>query len=221
MPRLRCRTIFFIVVFILATVFWYSPSNRSRIIYQTREDCTQDSGSCSPTHPSSNPIASASNTSVLCSNPPRGQCAFYRECLENRFHCGPEGYPIGYGEKFCEKFVADQDKLSAAGQQWMLNTMHCLQLALVPEAESMTSQNIPTLGHENTNKCDEVKQKAFDSHAPCYIKNGLCTLGIADWAHIVEIINFRTLFGSWDAVKETLEAAEGCLEFYAFLLIRC
>ncbi|KDQ53707.1 hypothetical protein JAAARDRAFT_421260 [Jaapia argillacea MUCL 33604] len=89
----------------------------------------------------------------------------------------------------------------------MLNTMHCLQTALVPEATGAVNMT-----------CDQLKDTAFDTHAGCYLKNGLCKLPPSDWIAIVEIVNFETLFQSWDAFKETVEAAAGCMEFYTFLL---
>ncbi|PPQ80729.1 hypothetical protein CVT25_001849 [Psilocybe cyanescens] len=161
----------------------------------------------------------------LCSNPPRGQCAFYRDCLESRFHCGSEGYPLGYGEKFCEKFVAGQEKLSSAGQKWMMDTMQCLQRVLVPDAtapdsklklDSDSESVHGTNGSDSESflkdrRCSALKEKAFDSHSACYLSNGLCSLSGRDWVQIVEIIGVKTLFDSWDAIKETIEAAEGCL----------
>ena len=41
-----------------------------------------------------------------CSAPVRDTCTFYRNCLEARYHCGPSGYPIGYGEHYCQAFTA-------------------------------------------------------------------------------------------------------------------
>lgn len=92
----------------------------------------------------------------------------------------------------------------------MLATMHCLQLALVPEATA------PAPG----TTCAQLEDKAFGTHARCYLKSGLCGLPPADWEAIVDIVEFKTLFRSWDAFKATVKAAEGCAEFYAFLVER-
>ncbi|TFK50704.1 hypothetical protein OE88DRAFT_287234 [Heliocybe sulcata] len=156
------------------------------------------------------PIAEAdslfnSTVPVDCASPPYDSCAFYLECLESRFHCGPDGYPLGYGLKFCTKFSQERSKLTPAGQTWMLNTMHCLQTALVPEATGEVQMT-----------CQELLDTAFDTHAGCYIGSGLCTLNPKDWVAIVDIVRIGTLFGSWDAVKETFEAAGDCAEFIAF-----
>ncbi|RDB27688.1 hypothetical protein Hypma_003254 [Hypsizygus marmoreus] len=147
-------------------------------------------------------------TSSICTNPPLDNCAFYADCLESQYHCGEAGYPIGYGEHFCEKFGAQRGELSERGQSWMLNTMHCLQTQLVPEATGAT------VGVT----CDSLEKKAFESHAGCYVKNGLCTLPLTDWLAIVHIVGLKTLFESKEAFLATLEAEKGCLKAYLFFL---
>jgi hypothetical protein len=32
-------------------------------------------------------------------------CDFYTQCLEKKYHCGPKGYPMGYGYVYCNKFT--------------------------------------------------------------------------------------------------------------------
>ena len=136
-------------------------------------------------------------------------CGFYANCLESRYHCGPNGYPIGYGQTFCEKFVENRMLLDARGQTWMVNTMHCLQTSLVPDAIDSNATTCPTL-----------KTRAFGTHARCYVSNGLCSLGILNWEAIVEIVGIKTLFASWDALKATAEAAGDCAEFIALIVAK-
>jgi hypothetical protein len=90
----------------------------------------------------------------------------------------------------------------------MENTMHCLQMALVTDA----------IGPATT--CQALEDRAFGTHAGCYIDNGLCTLGIHDWSVILEIVDIKTLFASWDAFLATVEAVAGCAEFYAFIIAK-
>ncbi|KAF4610711.1 hypothetical protein D9613_007295 [Agrocybe pediades] len=142
------------------------------------------------------------STESLCSDPPRGQCDFYRDCLEARYNCGPDGYPLGYGEKYCNKFSQSQDRLSAKGQKWMLDTMECLQRTLVPDATGAEGASAD---------CKALEDQAFDSHSVCYLQNGLCSLEPQDFVAIVEIVGVQGLFGSWDSIKEVVQAAEGCL----------
>lgn len=142
-----------------------------------------------------------------CAYPPRDSCSFYADCLEAGYHCGQYGYPIGYGQKYCQRFSDDRSELSARGQEWMLDTMHCLQTQLIPEAT----------GAVNTT-CDAIKDKAFGTHAMCYVDSGVCLLPPSDWVAIVDIVGITTLFSSWDAFEATLEAGEGCVELWAYLI---
>ncbi|KAJ7287066.1 hypothetical protein C8J57DRAFT_1022619, partial [Mycena rebaudengoi] len=142
-----------------------------------------------------------------CSNPPPDSCTFYADCLESRYHCGPTGYPLGYGQKFCGKFQTSRATLSPQGQTWMLTTLHCLQVALVPDASGSTATS-----------CSALEHKAFASHAGCYVQSGLCSLPPSDWLAIVQIVELKTLFDSWDALMATLNAGLECLEFWAFMV---
>ncbi|KAJ7807871.1 hypothetical protein B0H14DRAFT_2871984 [Mycena olivaceomarginata] len=151
----------------------------------------------------------ASSTPNECLHPPPDSCSFYADCLESRYHCGPTGYPLGYGEKYCTKFQAHRTTLSARGQTWMLATMHCLQEALVPDAIASPSA---------VTTCAALQDKAFATHANCYVSSGVCKLPPSDWGAILEIVDVKTLFDSWDAFKATLMAGAECLEFYAFLI---
>lgn len=145
-----------------------------------------------------------------CASPVRGQCSFYADCLEARYHCGPTGYPLGYGEVYCNKFVADESLLSSKGQKWMLDTMECLQDTLVPEA---------TGAPDAVQTCAQLDDKAFNSHPGCYVDNGLCWLSFSDWFSIVKIVGVKTLVGNIEAANETARAAGGCLDVYAQTLI--
>jgi len=45
-------------------------------------------------------------------------------------------------------------------------------------------------------------------------------LGINDWEAILEIVDIKTLFQSWDAFKATVEAGVGCGEYIAFMILK-
>lgn len=87
--------------------------------------------------------------------------------------------------------------------------MHCLQLALVSD----TIDEDPTT-------CSALSTQAFGTHAGCYLDNGLCSLGIHDWEAILEIVQLQTLFMNWDAFKSSVQAAAGCGEYFAFLVVK-
>ncbi|KAJ3732716.1 hypothetical protein DFJ43DRAFT_291867 [Lentinula guzmanii] len=155
--------------------------------------------------------------SINCTSPPPHTCTFYSACLETHFHCGPEGYPLGFGEKFCTKFSSPENvgRLSRKGEEWMWTTMGCLQRALVPELDiHKVSKTGPDSGIRMENACKALEEKAFSTHAPCYLSSGLCSLPPKDWVVIVEIIDVKTLLSSWDGFAGGVEAGEGCLEFF-------
>lgn len=158
-------------------------------------------------------LVSRQNSSTApseCSNPQPNDCNFYAQCMESRYHCGSTGYPIGYGQYYCNKFVLDTSLLSPAGDTWMTNVMLCLQRDLVPYA----------LGAgQGFSDCKALQDFAFSTHPACYVDSGLCKLPVTDWEAIVEkIVGFSTLFASWDAFKATVEATEGCAEFFAWVV---
>ena len=134
-----------------------------------------------------------------CTHPTYDNCSFYANCLESRYNCGPTGYPIGYGQHFCQTFSEKRSSLSEEGQTWMLKTMHCLQTALVSDAT----------GADDTT-CGDLKRKAMGTHAACYVDNGWCELPSADWWVVLDIVRLRTLFQNWDAVKASVQAALEC-----------
>ncbi|KAJ7503076.1 hypothetical protein B0H11DRAFT_1987705 [Mycena galericulata] len=161
--------------------------------------------------PRSNSASPDPTPSEECLHPPPNSCSFYADCLESRYHCGPTGYPLGYGQKYCTEFQTHRATLSAEGQKWMLETMHCLQESLVPDA----------IGAANASTtCAALEHKAFATHAGCYVRSGVCKLPPSDWGAVLEIVDIRTLFDSWDAFKATLTAGIECLEFYTFLVER-
>lgn len=143
-----------------------------------------------------------------CSAPVRDTCTFYRDCLETRYHCGASGYPIGYGEHYCQAFTAAKSKFDENGKRWISDTMLCLQKALVPEATGAKTA---------VHGCDALSHKAFSTHANCYVDSGLCLLGPADWLAIIETVGLKELVSSCDAIKQTLITAGKCIEFFAWL----
>jgi len=143
-----------------------------------------------------------------CSNPPRDSCSFYADCLESRYHCTYTNYnyPIGYGQYFCQKILSNLSQFSSAGQTWALDTMQCLQSALIPEATGQVSTT-----------CQALLAKAFGTHASCYINSGFCSLPCADWQMLESIIGLQTIFQNWDAFIQALETAVECPRLLAYV----
>ncbi|KAK2757922.1 hypothetical protein FQN54_004328 [Arachnomyces sp. PD_36] len=150
----------------------------------------------------------ASSNSTTCTEPQPNTCTFYPDCLEAKQNCGDEGYPIGYGLHYCELFTDAASEMTSDGQEWITDTMLCLQNALVPYG----------LGGSESTTCDDLKSYAFDTHPDCYVNSGVCTLPPPDWVVIVNTVSLPELFGSVDALKATLQTMGDCAEFYAWLI---
>ncbi|KAF9267522.1 hypothetical protein L218DRAFT_822519, partial [Marasmius fiardii PR-910] len=148
-----------------------------------------------------------------CITPPiPHSCSFYSTCLEPHFHCGPTGYPLDYGDHYCNKFSSPSNlhKFTPKGQQWMWKTMLCLQTALIPELQVA----VPSSESGRLEVCNELKDTAFDSHPRCYISSGVCELTIKDWVTILQVVGLKTLFANRDAVEQSLRTVRGCVDIY-------
>lgn len=140
-----------------------------------------------------------------CTNPAPNTCDFYADCLESRYHCGSEGYPMGFGDHFCKRFQNTRPNMTPAGQQWLTKTMQCLQRKLVPFATGSQSATCPSL-----------RSTAFETHSDCYVDSGVCTLDPSDWAKIFGTVDLKTVFNP-DSLRETLETVQGCAQLLAWI----
>jgi len=115
-------------------------------------------------------------------------CDFYN-CLETRLKCGPQGYPIGYGFKYCNKFKPlESDPLTAS---WVKPTRKCLQDFLAGEAAKLPATFVPSAQY-----CATLKDNAFNSHPDCYVNSGpgICALPVLSKAKIFGVVDPGDLF---------------------------
>lgn len=121
---------------------------------------------------------------------------FYR-CVDDIVDCGPDGYPIGYGAKYAERFYRHtRPKMTAAGRAWIDLTLVCLQEVLRDSVDSSTS-------------CSDIRTIAFDSHPGCYVYSGFCSLSWWDWLKVAATIDG----GDWlsqDALRQVFDTAQLC-----------
>ena len=59
-----------------------------------------------------------------------GNCDFYTECVEAKFQCGAEGYPIGYGDKYCRRFEDNLDCFTPNVRHCMLSNIQLFNFQL-------------------------------------------------------------------------------------------
>jgi len=140
-----------------------------------------------------------------CLAPRKHDCSFYVACLEAAKPCGSEGYAVGYGDKYCNRFLAN-DALSPQGAVWRDETMQCLQTRLGRY-----------LGDASAT-CRVVLDGAFDDHPFCYTQPhaSICNLPATDWISIVSTIDHGDLL-SERGRKQIAATARTCLQRWAGL----
>jgi hypothetical protein len=127
-----------------------------------------------------------------------GHEATFYQCAEQALHCGPDGYLIGYGTRYAERFYRyTRPWMSPAGKRWIDATLVCLQEKLRERIDAQTS-------------CDDVRTIAFDSHPECYVESGFCELPVTDWFAVAATIDGRDWL-SQDALRQVSTTAHACL----------
>jgi hypothetical protein len=123
---------------------------------------------------------------ALCEAPRERDCTFYPACIEANVPCGPTGYAIGFGEKYCERFKAAT--FSPKGAAWADSVMVCLERSLAPYGRP----------DKKVASCDEITQAAFDSHPACYTKSpaSICFLPPPDVLSVFDTIGADEIFAA-------------------------
>lgn len=132
-------------------------------------------------------LSTAGAVPASCLKPKPNECGFYRECLEEKYHCGDSGYPLAYGEKYCHRFNSlNESNLSPEGLKWRDATLVCLQEDLVGRL----------LSPSYVANCDQLKQVAYNSHPRCYTQpgNSICSLKYNDVFQIVSTVDAKDGF---------------------------
>lgn len=139
----------------------------------------------------------------FCLNPEPRSCSFYASCLEIAYPCGENGYALGYGDRYCNKFRQLDGKLSPKGIAWRDSTMLCLQRSLVPFfAKKRTPEN-----------CEAITDFAFASHSFCYTQPGasICALDpFGDLPVVFKTIESDDILSRRGA-EQTLKVVRTCL----------
>jgi hypothetical protein len=119
--------------------------------------------------------------------------------------CGDDGYLVGYGAKYADRFYNDtRPWMTSHGQEWIDEVLVCLQHELRDSIDEATS-------------CDDIRTIAFDSHPVCYLEHGLCQLPVWDIAKVLWTVEL----GDWlsdDAARQVASVATGCGRSYAQMI---
>lgn len=144
-----------------------------------------------------------------CQNPPVQSCNFYRECLEDTYQCGNSGYALGYGEKYCNRFLSIEKKLSEEGKLFNQLTRSCLQKKLIP----ILNLEFQKLIQIEKPLCSEILDYAFDSHPECYTEHdhSICFLNpVTDLPIIFSQYKTKDLL-TQKSMKQMLQVAGACI----------
>jgi len=146
-----------------------------------------------------------SNLSQNCLVPSGVDCSWYSDCLEAKYNCGDTGYPIGYGEKFCNLFQQNYQSFSSQGQAWINAVRKCLQVTLVPVLQTSAASLT----------CYQLKTKAFDSHVPCYISPApgisVCNLRCGEFVNLFNVIKSSFVSDLVETAKEAAKVLAQCV----------
>jgi hypothetical protein len=145
-----------------------------------------------PAAPTTDPAAA--KTALSCVAPRHHDCTFYGACIEANVSCGPTGYALGFGEKYCERFKSAT--FSESGAAWADAVMFCLELAIVPYG----------LPDSKSASCDEITRVAFDSHPACYTAkpDSICFLPPPDVLAVFDTIGADEVFAA--RTREQIQA---------------
>ena len=120
-------------------------------------------------------------------------CDYY-VCAEQHDPCGPKGYWMGWGHRFCQKFLDKEDQFSFEAAQWLRENRNCLQA----RAEEITERS----------QCSGIRKGAMESHVACYVDTGFCELSLSDKASI--LWNLRAAMSAPEAWIEGLNLNKAC-----------
>lgn len=127
--------------------------------------------------------------------PQVNSCGFYL-CEEKNYHCGPKGYPLGFGFKFCQAFLHSETQYSPKAQDWLRQVRVCLMKASLEVNSS------------ETKTCGQVKKDSFRSHLGCYRDTGFCDLSKRDKLKILWTL--RSSFVHREALRQAYLVTQEC-----------
>lgn len=125
-------------------------------------------------------------------------CGFYL-CQEKIHNCGPKGYPVGFGFKFCQIYLDRENHYSPAAHAWLRRVRVCLM-------EEFAKTDLEHPGRT----CSAVKSDGFGSHAGCYVKTGFCELSGVDYIQIFWAMKSSVIHA--EIFKDARSVAKACAQ---------
>mgnify|MGYP003334875752 CR=1 FL=1 len=112
--------------------------------------------------------------------PPTDADAWYA-CVDERVQdgdgCGEDGYLLGFGGKYAERYMVEvRPELTPAGQAFLDDNLVCLQETLAGALPDDPD-------------CATIEAEGFASHVPCYEADGFCDLPLEDVVKIAAAVD--------------------------------
>jgi hypothetical protein len=145
---------------------------------------------------------SVSSFAVELCEPRVDSCGFYL-CQEKNHLCGPKGYPLGFGFKFCQVYLQTQQNYSPAAHAWLQRVRVCLMNEFTKEEAENPSRT-----------CREIKSQSFHSHVGCYVRTGFCELTGMD--HLRIFWAMRSSFHHLEILRDAQGIAKGCAKLTSY-----
>lgn len=100
-------------------------------------------------------------------------CEYY-SCIAEAKHCNRFSYPTNFGKRICLRYQVRLDQFSKPGKAWVDSVRRCLIHEMSQFEEGLS--------------CHGLRNRAFQSHVPCYIDNGYCQLSRSDQKLVIQSV---------------------------------
>ena len=178
------------------TYCWYPCmlETRNKVSGFVTIDC-----SCKP--PNVTTISPTAMTlSSECYSPTRYDCNWFTDCLEQKYPCeaSSTAYAVRYAQFFCAVYKLHASTYTSNGQNWMNRARKCLQISLAPLLRPWVKATY-----------QDVRRKALDSHASCFLKpdnqsKSICDLNCNDYFKIFWTLRESFVGGlntAWESIR--------------------
>nr|CAI2311584.1 unnamed protein product [Caenorhabditis sp. 36 PRJEB53466] len=120
------------------------------------------------------------------------------ELVEQKFKCGPRGYPLNYGLRNCLVFTNEsiQKQFTPAGRQFVDCSTRCLVSAILNISQFSTS-------------CAQIQKEAFESHVDCYLNCNFCEVCKTEKIALMKSYDW-TDFLSFSAAQQVFAIIRKC-----------
>jgi hypothetical protein len=147
---------------------------------------------CAPQPPA--PCTPASTDDIL------DRRGAYYVCLDEALGgCGEDGYPLGYGARYAERYLLEvRPEVSPAAQAFLDEVSVCLQQRMAAFVTDETT-------------CAQVWEHGFSTHPDCYVDSGFCAVDLDSQVAIADAVDpaDRQLP---EQQEQVLEVARRCVE---------